>query len=287
MNSYMQQHVKMEQPLLLLEDQDQDMAPVDRPASEDSRQHVREHVSSNVIQPLPLPQHGNVRLPDFWVTDPNMWFAQAEAAFRRANVSASIVRYDYVLMKLPEDVLRSVRDLVQSVTDDTQDAYEQLKYRLLSSYCMSKWQLAGRIIDYAVAPDARPSSLLDGMLSLLPTGEQPSMLFMALLLKKLPQDVRDHLCSRNFDSVRDMAIFADQMWDARGSLAYPMVAAIRSKSPVRGRRRSKSPGRGKRQQTPGGGAGELRYYHATYAERAHKCRPPCTWAGNALAARTN
>jgi hypothetical protein len=280
----------MEQPLLLLEDQDQDMAPVDRLASEVPQQQQRGrdvNVSSNVASALPLPQQGNVRLPDFWVTDPNMWFAQAEAAFRRANVNTSIVRYDYVLMKLPEDVLRSVRDLVQSVTDDTQDAYEQLKYRLLSSYGMSKWQLAGRIIDYAVAPDARPSSLLDGMLSLLPTGEQPGVLFMALFLKKLPQDVRDHLCSRNFDTVRDMAIFADQMWDARGSLAYPMVAAIGSRSPVRGRRRSKSPGRGKRRQTPGGGAGELCYYHATYAERAHKCRPPCTWSGNAPAAGTN
>jgi hypothetical protein len=67
---------------------------------------------------------------------------------------------------------------------------------------MSKWQLAGCIIDYDVLPDARTSSLLDGMLSLRPTGEQPGVLFMALFLKKLPQDVRDHLCSRNFDSVR-------------------------------------------------------------------------------------
>jgi hypothetical protein len=263
------------------------MAPVDVAAPEVLRQ--REHVRPAVVSPPPsLPHHpGNVRLPDFWASDPNMWFAQAEAAFRRAGVTASIVRYDYVLMKLPEDVLRSVRDLVQAVTDDTVDAYEQLKYRLLSSYGMSKWQLAGRIIDYAVAPDARPSSLLDGMLSLLPTGEQPGVIFMALFLKKLPQDVRDHLCSRNFDSVRDMAIFADQMWDARGSLAYPMVAAIGSKSPERGRRRSKSPGRGKRRQTPGGSAGGLCYYHATYAERAHKCRPPCSWAGNAPAAGTN
>jgi hypothetical protein len=65
-----------------------------------------------VVPPLPLPQQGNMRLPDFWVTAPNMWFAQAEAAFRRADVSASIVRYDYILMKLPEDVLHSVRDLV-------------------------------------------------------------------------------------------------------------------------------------------------------------------------------
>jgi hypothetical protein len=79
-----------------------------------------------------------VRLPEFWVSDPNMWFARAEAVFRRAGVISSIVCYDYVLMKLPEDVLHSVRDLVQSVSDESRDAYEQLKHRLLSSYGMSK-----------------------------------------------------------------------------------------------------------------------------------------------------
>jgi hypothetical protein len=235
----------------------------------------------------PAPTGGHVRLPEFWISDPHMWFAQAEAAFRRAGVMTSIIRYDYVLMKLPEEVLRSVRDLVQGVSDETTDAYEQLKYRLLSSYGMSKWQLAGRIIDFSVTPGSRPSTLLDGMMSLLPTGEQPGVLFMALFLKKLPQDVRDHLCSRNFDSVREMAVFADQLWDARGSLAYPIVAAISGKSPTRGRRRSKSPNRGgKRRQTPAPGGENLCYYHATYAEKAHKCRPPCTWQGNAIAAGT-
>jgi hypothetical protein len=233
------------------------------------------------------PSTGHVRLPDFWTSDPHMWFAQAEAAFRRAAVTSSIVKYDYVLMKLPEDLLRSARDLVQSVTDNTLDAYEQLKYRLLSSYGMSKWQLAGRIIDYSVAPGARPSTLLDGMMSLLPTGEQPGILFMALFLKKLPQDVRDHLCSRNFESVREMAVFADQLWDARGSLAYPMVAAIGSKSPERGRRQSKSPSKSgrSRRQTPA--AEGLCFYHANYGERAHKCKPGCTWTGNGPAAGAN
>jgi hypothetical protein len=251
--------------------------PVQRKVVEESRRVVEEPRQSE-----------SVCLPDFCVSDPNMWFARAEAVFRCIN--SSIVRYDYVLMKLPEDVLRSVRDLVQAVTDETTEAYEQLKYRLLSSYGMSKWQLAGRIIDFTVSADARPSTLLDGMLSLLPTGEQPGVIFMALFLKKLPQDVRDHLCSRNFDSVRDMAIFADQMWDACGSLSYPVVAAIGARSPNRGRSRSRSAGRAsgsRRRPTPAARDSELCYYHANYADRAHKCRAPCPWTGNAPAAGTN
>jgi hypothetical protein len=284
------------EPLLFLDVEEADRREFlrDQPADEPVPRRVVEEQRRVVEEPRRVAeephQSDSVRLPDFWVSDPNMWFARAEAVFRRARINSSIVRYDYVLMKLPEDVLRSVRDLVQAVTDETADAYEQLKYRLLSSYGMSKWQLAGRIIDFTVSADARPSTLLDGMLSLLPTGEQPGVIFMALFLKKLPQDVRDHLCSRNFESVRDMAIFADQMWDARGSLSYPMVAAIGSRSPNRGRRRSRSGGQAsssRRRPTPAARDSELCYYHANYADRAHKCRAPCSWTGNALAAGTN
>jgi hypothetical protein len=49
--------------------------------------------------------HVAVKLPDFWVKDPKMWFSQAEAQFRRARITAESTMYDYVLMKLPEDVV--------------------------------------------------------------------------------------------------------------------------------------------------------------------------------------
>jgi hypothetical protein len=232
-----------------------------------------------------------VRLRDFWVSNPNMWFAQAEAAFRRGGVFSFIVRYDYTLMKLPEEVLKTVQDLVTSVQDDTPDAYERLKFRLLSSFGLSKWQLAGKIIDQPMAGDARPSALLDSMLSLLPPGEQPGVLFMAHYLRKLPADIS----SRPFSDPREMAVFADQLWDGRGGLLGHVLAHMSSggggsRSPGRGRRRSKLPGRaggGRRKHTPGPGSDGLCYYHANFADRAHHCRPPCTWQGNAVAAGSN
>jgi hypothetical protein len=41
--------------------------------------------------------HVAVKLPDFWVKDPKMWFSQAEV-----QITAETTMYDYVLMKLPE-----------------------------------------------------------------------------------------------------------------------------------------------------------------------------------------
>jgi hypothetical protein len=89
----------------------------------------------------------NVKLPEFWAADPDLWFSQAEVAFRRTHVLDSHVRYDFVLMKLPEDVLISVRDIVRAVTDNTEDLYGLLKSRLVSSYAQTKWQLANKLLD--------------------------------------------------------------------------------------------------------------------------------------------
>ena len=81
-----------------------------------------------------------VKLPDFWTADPTTWFAQAEGAFCRSNVTASYTKYDHVLMKLTQDVVMSVRDLVNSMQLNTPDAYEQLKARLTNSYAKTRWQ---------------------------------------------------------------------------------------------------------------------------------------------------
>jgi hypothetical protein len=96
-----------------------------------------------------------VRLPDFWVSNPNMWFAQAEAAFRRGGVFSSIVRYDYTLMKLPEEVLKTVQDLVTSVQDDTPDAYERLKFRQALGSGNGSWLARLLITRWPATPDLR------------------------------------------------------------------------------------------------------------------------------------
>jgi hypothetical protein len=62
-----------------------------------------------------------VKLPDFWVDNPSSWLAQAEAAFRRSNVTQLFTKYDHVLMKLPQPVALSVRDLMNSMQPNTAD----------------------------------------------------------------------------------------------------------------------------------------------------------------------
>jgi hypothetical protein len=65
----------------------------------------------------------------------SLWFMQAETSFRRAKIACSLTKYDYVLQRLPMDVLVSVKELVRRVcTGEVDDPYEQLETKLTASY---------------------------------------------------------------------------------------------------------------------------------------------------------
>jgi hypothetical protein len=90
----------------------------------------------------PLPQQQQpaavssvaVKLTEFWTSDPIMWFRQAEACFRRSNITTSSTMFDHVLMKLPEAVVISVRSLINEIRPGDNNAYQRLKEWLTSSY---------------------------------------------------------------------------------------------------------------------------------------------------------
>jgi hypothetical protein len=214
-----------------------------------------------------------------------MWFRQAESAFCCAQVVDSLTKYDHVLTKLPE-------------------AYEQLKSRLLSSFGQSKWQLINKPIDHQDLGARRPSSLMDQMLTLLPAGEKPGLLFIGLFLKQLPVEYRDHLAAKEFSSPRTMAEYADNLWDARGGASQCVAAMLpllqrASRLPGRAQQRqqrgrsirrhsssrSSSWSTHHRQQTPG--PEPVCWFHQEYGMEARKCKSPCSFVGNALAGGGN
>ena len=69
--------------------------------------------------------------------------------------------------------------------------------------------------------------MMDSMLSLLPQDEPAGSLFLGLYMRRLPQDMRDHLATRQFDSPHQMAETADLLWDARshGAASAPLMSS--------------------------------------------------------------
>jgi hypothetical protein len=251
--------------------------------------------------------HVAVKLPDFWVEDPKMWFSQAEAQFRRARITAAARMYDYVLMKLPEDVVMSVRALISEIEADPvkqEDSYQLLKDALLGSYGKTKWQMVYALLDHPDLSERRPSAMMAEMLSIMFETSAPDSLFLALFLRRLALSIRDHLAAADHKTATEMAAHADILWDARNIalqvaavsdfLAAISVCSASTKTSRSPDHRARSPdrrgnGKGQRFCRPTLGRQDNRsnnsnrrlcFHHDQYGVKAPKCHAPCSWTEN-------
>ena len=240
--------------------------------------------------------HVPVKLPPFDPKQPKRWFQQADAIFRQSHVISSQDKWDYVLPKLPTDVLNDISDVVDSLTDATPNPYELAKNRLLETYTPTRWQLARQLLSFPHVAGVRPTTLMNQLLSLLPPGDHPETMFMLLFLDRLLPNISTQLTARTFRHPRDMAAYADQIWDSTPPPTAPVAAALpapprsvslasmvsmRSASRSnRSRSRSRSPAPRRRF--------DYCYYHRRFGPAAHHCQAPCSWlgplAGNGAAA---
>ena len=60
--------------------------------------------------------HVRVKLLPFDSKQPKRWFQQTDAIFCRSHVVSSQEKWDYVLPKMPTDVLNDISDVVDSLT---------------------------------------------------------------------------------------------------------------------------------------------------------------------------
>ncbi len=100
-----------------------------------------------------------VKLSEFWAQDAELWFARVDSVFRRARITASLSKFNYVLEKLPVDVLISIKDIVRAINEDTENPHNLVKDRLLDTYKPSPWSLANKLLDSPEIGGGRPSTI--------------------------------------------------------------------------------------------------------------------------------
>ncbi|KER32912.1 hypothetical protein T265_01189 [Opisthorchis viverrini] len=79
-----------------------------------------------------------VKLPEFGVRDPRLWFAQLEAIFESRRITSQSSRYNCVVGCLPHFVAREVSDL--TYTRPSTDPYDALKTVIVSRTASSDEQ---------------------------------------------------------------------------------------------------------------------------------------------------
>ena len=242
----------------------------------------------------------NVKLPPFWPSDPQVWFAQVEAQFATRGITVQKTKFDYIVASLAPEFATEVRDLV--LTPPAENPYDTLKEELVKRTAASEQRRLQQLFNAEELGDRKPTQLLRRMQQLLgdKADATDGSFLRELFLQRLPSNVRMVLASTGGAvSLGDLAQLADKIVE----VATPSVSAIRQPHlkdeldqlrtevvgltklvrslsardrPSRGR--SPSPAQPRPPTDP-----SLCWYHQRFGDAARQCREPCSKAGNALA----
>ncbi len=71
----------------------------------------------------------SLKIPPFWPSNPEVWFAQVEAAFTTQGISLQKTKFDHVIASLSPDVAVEIRDLI--LRPPTDNPYDVLRRELI------------------------------------------------------------------------------------------------------------------------------------------------------------
>ena len=241
-----------------------------------------------------------VKLPPFWPSDPQIWFAQVQAQFSTRGINNQRTIFDYVIASLSPEFATEICDLI--LTPPEVNPYDILKEQLIKQTAASEQRRLQQLFSAEELGDRKPTQLLRRLKQL--AGDTPSadgVFLRELFLQRLPTNVCMVLASTRGDTtIEELAQLADQIIE----IAVPEVATVSTVKPdntvlehlceeITGlkqqiqtlqyhprscsRRHSMSP-------APPSPSTICRY-HQQFGDTARKCKPPCNKSENDQASR--
>ena len=239
----------------------------------------------------------SLKLPDFWPSDPELWFAQAEALFEAQKITRQQTKFGHVVRVLPAQYASEVRDII---LHPPEAPYTAIKEALQKRVGASKRQQLQQLLHVEALGDRKPSQLLRYMLKLRGgTAEESDndALFRELFLQKLPLNVRAALAIHIETSLDPLAEIVDAMVEVQGPPAQvceiqqrenPEIAVIHTELQKIWRALKSPRGQDHNPQQQPGAAPEICWYHERFGSKATKCIAPCKFpqhSGNSRASR--
>ena len=87
----------------------------------------------------------SLKLPEFWTTSPEVWFARVEAQFGTKNISTEQTKYDYIVSALDVKTAEEVQDVLVNPPDANK--YSVLKRALLKAFGKSQAQRDNELLN--------------------------------------------------------------------------------------------------------------------------------------------
>ena len=136
-----------------------------------------------------------IRIPPFWASDPEMWFAQIEIQFALAKVASDETKFHYVAGNMDSKYAAEVRDILTN--PPATNKYTFFKSELIRRLSSSQEQKTRRLLEHKEIGNRKPSQFLhhlrglagtvvsDSVLRTLWTGRLPPRLEAILATQKL------------------------------------------------------------------------------------------------------
>ncbi|XP_076385792.1 uncharacterized protein LOC143264107 [Megachile rotundata] len=246
----------------------------------------------------------SVKVPPFWVEEPEMWFAQLEGQFLVTGITVDATKFAYVVGNLEGRYAREVADIIKN--PPIVDKYDTLKRQLVARLSQSEDKKLRQLLEREELGDRTPSQFLRHLKSL--AGEAvPEKLLKSIWSGRLPQSVQTILATQEKAPLEDATILADKVYELAPQGPQSNMAAVekpsgisaierkveeltkmveqlttRSRGPWRKRWRGSSRDRSASGNRVRHQNDKKRYddcwYHYKWGKNAHKCVPPCKYA---------
>lgn len=197
-----------------------------------------------------------IKLPNFWATNPEAWFVQAEAQFQLRNISQDDTKYYHVVAALDSSTATRALSLLSNPPE--KGKYQAIKIFLTTAYGLSDEERASTLFSMQGLAGRKPSELMDTMLGLLGP-HRPCFLFKHLFLQQLPDYVRAPLSTLNIEDCRSLALQADKLYL---SVAPPSSVVEVNAAETNASKRPDS-------------TQNMCWYHARFGTKAKHCNEPC------------
>lgn len=214
----------------------------------------------------------SLKLPEFWINSPEVWFARVEAQFGTKNITEDQTKYDYTVSALDFRTAEEIQGLLINPPD--KNKYIAIKTALIKAFGKSQAQKDAELLNLGGLGDRRPTALLRKINAL---NDDPITLKRALFLLNLPTDIRSILAGQDFPDIDKMAEAADRVWETRAS-SNPVLAECTHTDQINAFSRPSFSSKQRKLPLRKESPTDICYYHQRFGSKARRCNDGCKFA---------